>query len=478
LLILAAGHPLDDLQHFFTALEVMGMSATIPTITGPDLLPRLGQIRANTPAFLLDCAKQGDLVRFSVGRIEAFLVNRDTWVRHILQDNHRNYSKNTIQYNSLAQVTGRGLLTSDGEIWLRNRRLEQPAFSRPRLAALDQVVIPAVERMLTEWEGAAQRGEVLDVDQQMMRLTLEVVGKALFSIDLSRSAQQLTQATLTALDHIVYQAQNLITPPLWVPTPRNVRFRRAVADLDAAVYALMDERLTSGEPGEDMLGMLLRARDPETGAAMTRRELRDEVITLLIAGHETVASSLTWTWYLLARNPSVWQKLRDEVQVQLGGRMPGSADLANLPWTAQVFNEALRLYPPAWLITRQAIAADALEGVTIPAGALMILSPYVLHRHPAYWPEAEVFDPRRFAQDVEQGRPRYRYIPFGGGPRLCIGSQFAQVEAQLILAAVTQRFRLELVGEEEVPAMPLVTLRPKGGLHMRVKVVPHPGPLP
>jgi cytochrome P450 len=439
----------------------------IPTITGPDLLPRLGQIRANTPAFLLDCARQGDLVRFSVGNVQAFLVNRAEWVRHILQDNHRNYSKNTIQYNSLAQVTGRGLLTSDGEIWFRNRRLEQPAFSRSRLTALDEVVIPAVERMLTEWERAAQGGAVLDVDQEMMRLTLEVVGKALFSIDLSRSAQRLTQATLTALDHIVYQAQNLITPPLWVPTPRNLRFRRALADLDAAVYGLIAERQAQSDPGEDMLGMLLKARDPETGAAMSQREVRDEVITLLIAGHETVASSLTWTWYLLARNPRAWETLRQEVETQLGDRLPTSADLANLRWTGQVFSEALRLYPPAWLITRQSLEADELDGVIIPPGALIIFSPYVLHRHPAYWPNGEAFDPLRFAEATEKDRTRYSYIPFGGGPRLCIGYQFAQIEAQLILAAVTQRFRLELVGGEEVLAAPLVTLRPKGGLHMR-----------
>ncbi len=442
------------------------MIAAVPTITGPDLLPRLGQIRANTPAFLLDCAQQGDLVRFSVGNVQAFLVNRAEWVRYILQDNHRNYTKNTIQYNSLAQVTGRGLLTSDGELWFRNRRLQQPAFARSRLVALDGVVIPAVERMLEQWQAAAQRGETLDIDQEMMRLTLEVVGKALFSMDLSRSAQRLTQATLTALDHIVYQAQNLVTPPLWLPTPRNRRFRRALSDLNAAVYALMAERQAQMDAGEDMLGMLLKARDPETGAALSQQEVRDEVITLLIAGHETVASSLTWSWYLLARNPHVWQTLHQEV-AQLGNRLPMSADLAGLRWTGQVFNEALRLYPPAWLITRQSVEADELDGVVIPPRSLIILSPYVLHRHPAYWPNAEVFDPQRFAEEMEKGRPRYSFIPFGGGPRLCIGHQFAQIEAQLILAAVTQRVRLELLDEQAVSAAPLVTLRPTHGLHMR-----------
>ena len=408
--------------------------------------------------------RRGDLVHFDLGITHAYLVNRPEAIKHILQDNHRNYTKDTIQYNALSTVTGRGLLTSDGELWFRNRRLEQPAFARPRLAGLDGVVVPAVEAMLARW----QAGQKLDVDAAMMQVTLEVVGKALFGIDLSREAHSLTAAVLTCLDHIVFKARRMIVPPDWVPTPQNLRFRGALRRLDEAVYALIDTRQRAADPGDDLLGMLLRARDPDSGLAMSRQELRNEVITLLIAGHETVASALTWTFYLLARCPQVGETVRAEVGHVLGGRAPASADLPALAYTGQVFDEALRLYPPAWLITRKSVEADELEGQPVRAGALLIISPYVIQRHPDYWPDAEQFDPVRFAPEAENRRPRFAYIPFGGGPRLCIGNQFALNEARLILAMVAQRFRLELLPGAQVLPDPLVTIRPRGGLPMRV----------
>lgn len=438
-----------------------------PGLNGLQLLPRLRQIQQDTLGFLLDCADHfGDLVYFQVGRQPVFFINHPDYIRHVLQDNNRNYSKDTIQYNSLAKITGRGLLTSDGSLWLRQRRLEQPAFARPRLMALDQVIVPATRAMLDRWQTAAGKGEAVDVDGEMMRLTLEIVGKALFSIDLSRQAQELTGAVLTTLDHIVHLARNPLSPPEFIPTPRNLRFRRALRTLDAAVYAMMAGRRQAGQPGEDMLGMLLQARDSESGRPMSDQQIRDEIITLLIAGHETVASALTWSWYLLALTPGVWQNLRAEVEGTLSNRLPGSADLDRLSYTGQVFSEALRLYPPAWLITRRAIAADELRGYPIPPGALMIISPYVIHRHPGFWPQPEEFAPERFSEEAEARQPRYAYIPFGGGPRLCIGSNFARVEGKLILAMVTQRFRLELLPEAQVQVDALVTLRPHGGLEM------------
>lgn len=439
------------------------MSRTAPGFSSRELLPRLFDIRDDTLGFLLECARRfGDLTRFEAGNQVAYFANHPDLVRRVLQENNHNYSKNTIQYNSLATVTGRGLLTSDGPDWLRNRRLTQPAFARQRIAALDAIALPAVDSMLERWRGL----EEVDIDSEMMKVTLEIVGKALFSIDLSSQAQRLTAAVLVALDTIVHRARNPITLPAAVPTTANRRFQAALRSLDEAVYRLIAERRAAGDPGSDLLGMLLRARDEETGKPMEDRQVRDEVITLLIAGHETVASALTWTWYLLSLYPAAGEKLRAEAGSLPGDGLPSAAGLDALPYTNQVFSEALRLYPPAWLITRQARAVDELDGYPIPAGALVILSPYALHRRPDFWPNPEGFDPDRFAEGSTP--PRFAYIPFGGGPRLCIGNIFAQTEAALILARVSQCYRLDLLPGAHPKVDALVTLRPHGGMPMRL----------
>ena len=432
-----------------------------------ELLPRIRKIQSDAPGFLKELSDQyGDVACFNVGRLPVYVISHPDGVKRVLQDGHKHYSKDTIQYNSLATITGRGLLTSDGPFWLRQRRLAQPAFSRPRTMALDQIVVPATQAMLERWQRVEREGKPVDIDAEMMRLTLEIVGKALFSIDLSRDAARLTQAVLTALDHIIYRARNLIVPPDSFPTLRNLRFRRALRTLNETVYAMIAERRASGKLGEDLLGMLLQARDEETGAPMEDAQVRDEVITMLIAGHETVASALTWTWYLLARYPNERQRLREEVGRVLGGRMPVSSNLASLPFTAQIFSEALRLYPPAWVISRRVIEPDEILGYPAPVGTLIIISPYVVHRRVDFWDNPEDFLPARFSAEQDKQQHRFAYIPFGGGPRLCIGNQFAAVEACLILAMVSQHFWLDLSDPARVQMDALVTLRPRHGMHM------------
>jgi cytochrome P450 len=433
------------------------------------MLPLLRKIQQDTLGFLMEAVHQnGDLVSFAIPGQSVVLVNNPEWIKHILLDNHHNYTKDTIQYNSLSKITGRGLLTSDGDAWFRNRRLEQPAFARPRLLALDQIVVPAAQKMLAEWATAFQQAESLDIDRQMMRLALEIVGKALFSIDLSQKAHALTGAVMTALDYIMYQARSLIVPPLFLPTPRNLHFRQAIQTLDQAVDEIISSRRRLADPGDDLLGMLLKGRDLQTRLPLSSQQLRNEVITLLIAGHETVASALTWSWYLLANNPDARRRLQAEVEEVLENRLPASTDLPRLKYTYQVFAEALRLYPPAWLITRRAVQADQLGPFTLPAGSLVIISPYTIHRHPAFWENPELFNPDRFVEDNESKRQRFAYIPFGGGPRLCIGSNFALIEAQLILAVVIQRYQLDLLPGSIVQPDALVTIRPRGGLPMRI----------
>jgi cytochrome P450 len=443
-----------------------------PGPTPRELLPRIRKIQTDAPGFLQDLSvTYGDLAHFPVASLPVYVVSHPDGVKHVLQDQNRRYSKDTIQYNSLATITGRGLLTSDGPFWLRQRRLAQPAFARPRMMALDKIVVPATQALVERWREAAHRGEPVDVDSEMMRLTLEVVGKALFSIDLSREASKLTGAVLTALDHIIYRARNIIVPPDYVPTPRNLRFRSALRTLNEAVYALIAERRAAAAGAEepnDLLGVLLKARDEETGEPMSDEHVRDEVMTMLIAGHETVASALTWAWYLLSMHQDEQACLRDEVVRVLGSRLPTAEDLPALGQTARVFSESLRLYPPAWVISRRAVEDDEVLGYPIPAGALVIISPYVIHRRPEFWEDAEKFIPSRFSPENEGNRHRFAYIPFGAGPRLCIGSNFAAVEAQLILAVIAQNFRLELDPGARVKVDALVTLRPHYGMPMRL----------
>lgn len=439
-----------------------------PAFRGPtplELLRSLPAIQSNPLNYLQQAANRyGDFVRFQAGTVTAVLLNDPAAIQHVLQDNHRNYTKDTIQYNALASVTGHGLLTSDGEHWFRQRRILQPAFNRPQLPRYERAMTHPLERMLDRWQPLAATGQTVDVDAEMMRVSLEIVGQALFSLDLSREATELTGAVVTCLDHIMHGARH-ITLPASIPTPRNRRFVRALSTLNQAVAGIIEQR-RSMPPQGDLLDMLLAHVDESGRKGMTSAQLRDEIITLLIAGHETVASALTWSHYLLARNPSARAALMAELNSVLQGRLPVMADLPKLPYTRMVFDETLRLYPPAWLITRKALAADEVAGGVIPAGALVIIGTSAMHHHPAYWPTPEAFDPLRFTEEAAAQRPRYAYLPFGGGPRLCIGNNFALAEAPLILAGVYQRCLLELPAGAAVEPDPLVTIRPRGGLPM------------
>ena len=308
-------------------------------------------------------------------------------------------------------------------------------------------------------------GSVVDVDAAMMHGALEVVGHALFGTDLSADADRLATATLSALDVVVARARVPVTPPAWVPTPANRKLRSSVDELDGAVRRMMDERRRSPrEVPTDMLDLLMGSRD-DTGAGLTVPEIRDQVVTFIVAGHETVASALTWAWALLAAHPQIQRDLQDESDAVLGGRPATFADYGRLPLARAVFDEALRLYPPAWLITRKALGDDTLGGHHIPESSLLILSPWLLHRHPAVWPQPETFRPERFLSGEAD---RTAFIPFGAGLRQCIGRDFAYVEGVLMLAALAGRYTFAYPDGGGIPAAePLVTVRPVGGLPLR-----------
>jgi cytochrome P450 len=308
---------------------------------------------------------------------------------------------------------------------------------------------------------------MLDILPEMMKLSLAIASGALFSGDISGEADELGRAYREAFDYISHRLNHPFSPPAWLPTPRNRRFARSKALLDRVVLSLIDGRRRDGEAHDDLLSMLMAARDEESQDRLTDRQLLDEALTLLTAGHETVGAALSWTWYLLARHPEVQRGLHEEVDAALGGRTPTTADLPRLPLCRAAFEEAMRLYPPAWGMPREAIGADEVGGYTIPAGSVLVLAQFLIHRHPEFWDEPDAFRPHRFLGEPSAGRPRFAYFPFGGGPRVCIGAQFATIEATLALATVARRYGMDLVTGHPVVPDPTFTLRPKHG----VKVV-------
>ena len=442
----------------------LGTPATAPGPQGPDMLRDFGLIRRDPLGFLdLAWRRHGDVVQFPIPRPPTYLVNDPAGVRRVLVDNARAYGKSTIQYRALSLVTGEGLLTADGETWRRQRRLVQPAFHHRTLETLVAHIDRAAQSVVDEW-AALDDGTVVDVDAAMMEAALEVVGHALFGTDLSGDASALAEATLDALDVVVARARVPITPPAWMPTPANRRLHRANAVLDASVSRMVRERRAAGARGADMLDLLIETTD-DTGGRLTAQEIRNQMVTFIVAGHETVASALTWSWALLAAHPDAQERLQAEADAALADGPLTFAALERLPFARAVYDESLRLYPPAWLITRKAVAADEIAGHRIPAGSLLILSPALLHRHPALWEEPDAFRPERFLGEVDRGS----FMPFGAGPRLCIGRDFSYVEGVLMLARIAAGFTLRFPDGVQMPNPdPLVTIRPAEGLHLRV----------
>lgn len=411
--------------------------------------------------------EHGDVVRYRFALWYGYLVNHPDGVKRILQDNNRNYNKDTFSFNLLRPMLGNGLLTSEGDVWLRQRRLAQPAFHRQRIAAFGTIMTEAALAMLERWQIAAACGEPLDASKEMMRLTLRIAGLTLFSLDISGEADVVGRAFTEASEYVAHASLDPLALLLTgFPMPAQLRFRAALRALDKVVQGIITERRRQNRDTGDLLSMYLLARDEETGEGMNDRQLRDEVMTLLLAGHETTANTLAWTWYLLSGHPVIEQKLHAELAAVLGGRVPTVPDLPNLPYTRMVIEESMRLYPPAYGISRKAIAADEIGGYRIPANSVIFVSPYVMHRHPKFWENPDVFDPERFTPERSADRPPFAYFPFGGGPRLCIGNQFALIEAQLLLATVAQRYALRLVPGQPVAPEPLITLRPRNGLPM------------
>jgi cytochrome P450 len=438
---------------------------------GPRGFPLVGVLPRAWPdplQYLLDAAcHYGDVVQLRLGPSRVYLLSHPDDIQYVLQDNARNYRKSS-RIKRIRPLFGNGLSTSEGEVWRRQRRLMQPAFQPQRLAPSVAGMSEMITTLLERWRPLAAHGHPLDMAAEMTALTQRMMGMTLFRTDLGREVEDVSRAMAVVEEELNRRVWALLDVPLWIPTRRHRRLRYALRTLDQVVDRLRAAH--HGDDSGDLLSMLMKARDPGTGEGMNETQWRDEVLTLLFAGHATTAAALAWTWALLAQHPHVQARLHREVVAVLGGRAPTATDLPHLLYTKMVIEEALRLYPPTWITARTPLQADDIGGYAIPAGAVVLLSPYVMHRHPRFWEAPTVFDPERFTPARSVGRPRYAYFPFGGGPRRCLGEHFALQEAQLIVAMVAQTYRLQLVPGHPVIPQPLLALRPRDG----VRVMLHP----
>lgn len=390
----------------------------------------------------------GDITFLQLGPLPAFVLANPEHVHHVLVKNQKNYDKG-MGYDGLRLLLGQGLVTSEGELWRTQRRLMQPKFTPKATVQFNDLMVEIIEQMLERWQPVANENGTLQIDQEMIRLTMSIISKAVFGLDLDEELQEVGQALRNAFSFIPDRSLNPVSIPLSVPLPKHRQFK----DDMAVINQFLDERIAiARESGEQdtLLGLLLAAQDEETGLQMDEQQLRDEVITIFFAGFETTARSLTWGWYLLAQHAEVMEKLTAESDEKLQGRSPTIADLYNLTYTRMVVDETLRIYPPTALLARQNIEDDEIGGYHIPAGSLITLVPYLIHRHPSVWDDPERFDPERFTAEAMEARPKYAYIPFASGPRVCLGNNFALLEMTLTFAMVVARYRLTAVSNEKI----------------------------
>ncbi|MEM8858902.1 MAG: cytochrome P450 [Chloroflexota bacterium] len=423
------------------------------------------ELQTDTLGFIMKTTEElGDIIKLKVGFWDIYFLNHPEYIKHIFQDNWKNYGRDTFQFNHFARVTGKGLLTAHGDYWQKHRKLAQPGFHKNKLNCMASQMGIAIDRMHGRWDMLlkGKQQTIIDIDAEMLRLGLEIVGSALFSLDFSQDSAKLSQEILGMMQYVVYRSQNLLALPTWIPTPRNLKFRRTLKKVDGIIYNLIDERVKSGQSKNDLLDLFLDGRD-ENNQPIPKQAIRDEIITMIIAGYETVASGMSWMWDVLTRHPEVESKIDSELQNWDG---ESSTDvLRKLPYTSAAIDEVFRLYPPSWLVTRRSLKDDVLGEYSIPQHSIVVVCPYAIHRHPTFWLDHDEYRPERHLSDYAN-KISYAYIPFGGGPHLCIGRPFARLEAGLVLAKTVKRYRLKPTTDHPTELNPQVTLRPKNGLKL------------
>lgn len=439
----------------------MAAQAAIPSPKGHFLLGNAPEFNADTLGFMLDIRRYGDMAIAWFGPFPLYIVSHPDYIHQVLVTDADKYYKSQVTKRAMYPVVGNGIFTSDGEFWKRQRKLVQPSFHTRRIGTYAQVMVDYTEAMMRRWED----GQVYDIDREMTSLTMNIIAKSLFNADVSRESREIGEVIAVALEIINIRLGKVIAPPDWLPTRENRRLAKTAKRLDETIQKFIDDRRATGEDRGDLLSMLLLAQDDE-GGQMTDKQVRDEAMTLFGAGHETTAVTMMWVWYLLSQHPEVEVKLMRELDSVLGGRAPTLEDLPHLPYTEMVIKETLRLYPPAFGVTRQTVADTEIGGHPIRKGRAVYVNIYGVQRDARFFPDPDRFDPERFSPENEKQIPKYAYLPFGSGPRVCIGNAFAMMEARLILATVAQKYRLAVAPGHQVVPDRLFTLRPKYGLKM------------
>ena len=419
-----------------------------PTVTGTNLRE---MVRDPLQFFQNIALQYGDIVCYRPAPEPAYLLNHPDYIRHVLVDNNRNYSKATRSNQIFGKVVGEGLVTAEGETWRKQRRMMQPAFHHTRIEKLDGLIVEVTHSMLDRWQLAFESNQPIDIAREMAALTLTVTMRALFGVDLGDEVRELGE--------IINRAAN------YFEKPSNPQLIQSAREFGEIVDRIIQQRKQNFKDGGDLLSSMILARD-ENGSGMDDEQLRNQVMTLTLAGYETTASTLTWTWHLLSQNLWAVDRLRSEVRERLKGRPPRYSDLDDLSFTGMVLDESLRLYPPAWILGRRALGDDVIDGYAIPANTVIAICIYTMHRHPGFWDQPDIFNPERFSPENSKGRYKYAYVPFGGGPRQCIGNNFGLMEAALVIACILQRFELHAIPGMEVHPQALFVLRPNRDVMM------------
>lgn len=443
-------------------MDTTNVIREVPALGGHPIFGSLFEMRDNRAKFLLRVAREkGDAARVRMGIFNLLVLSAPDLAHEVFVEKNDAFVKGYGLSVFARPLLGNGLLTSEGEQHKKQRRLVAPAFVHKRIAEYGDVISRYTDQSL----GRFTDGVEVDLANEMMRLTLSIVGKTLFDADVTGDAPEVGEVLTFAMEHLIDSVTSVVPLPPSVPTPGNLRAKKQIKRLDDIIYRIIRERRSSDKDAGDFLSMLLAAKD-EDGSGMSDVQIRDEAMTIFLAGHETTANALAWTFYLLGKHPSVREELEAELDAALGGRRPALADLPKLPFTMAVFKEAMRLYPPAFMVARRATHDVTIGGIDVRKNQIIVVNILGMHHRAKFFERPEEFSPERFLPENEKNLERGAYAPFGGGPRVCIGNQFALMEGQMVLAHLAQHLRFELV-DTEVDVEPLVTLRPKGGLHVR-----------
>jgi cytochrome P450 len=433
------------------------------TPTGPKgnwLSGNLPEFRRDRLDFLTRCAREfGDMVKLRLAHRRIYLVTNPDHIEEVLLTHSKNFIKHfALRINPV--LLGKGLLTSEEDFWLRQRRLIQPVFNRQRILSYAPAMIDIADQTIASW----RPGEARDIHEEMMRLTLQIAARTLFGTEVGSDSQAVMEALAVLQDNFLQRFNSLLPAPLWLPTPANLRMRRAVRQLDTILFRIIRQRREGTQAGGDLLSLLLQARAEDDGSGMNDRQVRDEAMTLFLAGHETTALTLSWTWYLLAQNQGAERKLCAEVDDVLQGRLPTVADWPKLIFTERIVLESMRLYPPAYVIGREALVDCAIGGYFVPRKTTLLMPQWVVQRDPRFFEDPESFRPERWGEEKIKHLPKFAYFPFGGGPRVCIGNMFAMMEMVLVLATIARKFHFRMQPGATVTVQPTFTLRPLPGI--------------